>query len=294
MMTSTAPRADLRALARPSGAFAMLAVDQREGLRAMMAEFQDGPVTDRQMSDFKMAALRALTPHASAALLDREFAWDRAIAERVVAPGCALIAAGDTLIPGPGEIVAEARIDEAVVPAKVRAEGAVALKLLVIWRPDEPPEPRLALVDDFVARCRAAGLISIVEPVCRKRRDGQPWNTAEGILPAARELGNRGADIYKAEMPLFGKGAEAEVRRACAELTRTVNGPWVVLSSGVAPDDFPQAVEWACREGAAGFLAGRAVWRTVIGRPDIEAALKEDAVPRLQRLAEVVDRAVGG
>jgi sulfofructosephosphate aldolase len=293
-MTSPAQRGALGALARPSGAFAMLAVDQREGLRAMMAEFQDGPVTDRQMSDFKMAALRALTPHASAALLDRELAWDRAVAERAVAPGCALIAAADVLLPGPGELVAESRIDEAVVPAKVRADGAAALKLLVIWRPDEPPEPRIALVDDFVARCRAAGLVSIVEPVCRKRRDGQAWNTAEGILPAARELGGRGADIYKAEMPLFGKGPEAEVRRACAELTRTVTGPGVVLSSGVEPDAFPQAVEWACREGASGFLAGRAVWRTVLGQPDIEAALRQDAVPRLQRLAEVVDRVVGG
>ena len=292
-MTSTAPRPDLSVLARPSGAFAMLAVDQREGLRAMMAEHQDGPVTDRQMADFKMAAMRALTPYASAVLIDRELAWDRAVAERAVAPGCALIAAADVLLPGPGELVAESRIDEAVIPAKVRADGAVALKLLVIWRPDDPPEPRLALVDDFVARCRAAGLASIVEPVCRKPRDGRAWNPADGILPAARELGGRGADIYKAEMPLFGKGAEAEVRRACAELTRTVKGPWVVLSSGVAPDDFPQAVEGACREGASGFLAGRAVWRTVIGRPDIEAALRTDAVPRLQRLAEVVDRATG-
>ncbi|MGG5820099.1 aldolase [Falsiroseomonas sp. HW251] len=293
-MTSTAPKADLRALARPSGAFAMLAVDQREGLRAMMAAFQQAPVTDRQMADFKMAALRALTPHASAALLDRELAWDRAIAEGAVAPGCAKIVAADVLLPGNGELVSESSIDDLVVPATVKAQGAVALKLLVIWRPDDPPEPRIALVQDFVARCRAGGLISIVEPVGRKRRDGIAWNHADGILPAARELGGLGADIYKAEMPLFGKGSESEVRRACAELTRTVQGPWVVLSSGVEPDDFPQAVDWACGEGASGFLAGRAVWRTVIGKPDIEAALRTDAVPRLQRLAEVVDRAVAG
>lgn len=291
-MTSTATRTDLRALARPSGAFAMLAVDQREGLRAMMAEHQPGPVTDRQMSDFKMAALRALTPFASAALLDRELAWDRAIAEGAVAPGCALIAAADVLLPGNGELVAESRIDEQVVPAKVKADGGVALKLLVIWRPDDPPAQRVALVEDFVARCRAAGLVSIVEPVCRKPRDGRAWDPAAGILPAAQELGGLGADIYKAEMPLLGKGSEAEVRQACAEMTRTVKGPWVVLSSGVAPDDFPMAVERACREGASGFLAGRAVWRTVIGRPDVEAALREDAVPRLQRLVEVVDRVV--
>jgi sulfofructosephosphate aldolase len=63
-MPRTTLKAELRSLARASGAFAMLASDQREGLRAMMAEKQNGPVTDRQMSDFKMAALRALTPYA--------------------------------------------------------------------------------------------------------------------------------------------------------------------------------------------------------------------------------------
>lgn len=284
---------DLRTLARPSGAFAMLAVDQREGLRAMMAERGGGPVSDAQMSDFKMAALRALTPYASAALLDRALSWDRALAEGAVAPGCALIAAADELLPGPGELLADSRIDAELDPAHIRGGGGVALKLLVVWRPDGDAAIRTALVDDFVARCRAANLLSIVEPVCRAPRDGRAFELASGILPAARELGGRGADLYKAEMPLFGQGAEADVRRACAELTRTVNGPWVVLSSGVAPDAFPRAVEWACREGAAGFLAGRAVWRTTLTAADVEVALRDDAVPRLRRLCDVVDRVIG-
>ena len=283
---------DLTVLARPSGAYAMLAVDQREGLRAMMTETSGRPTTDAQMSDFKMAAARALTPHASAVLLDRELAWDRALWERAVAPGCALIAAADTLLPAHGELVGEVELDDAVVPDRIRAEGAVAMKLLVIWRPDQPAGPRLALVDDFIARCRAGGLISIVEPVCRKPLDGRAWQPGEGILDAARELGARGQDIYKAEMPRLAKGTEAEVRGDCEALTRSVEGPWVVLSSGVAPDDFPGAVEWACKGGASGFLAGRGVWRTVIGAPDVERALREDAVPRLQRLCEVVDRVV--
>jgi sulfofructosephosphate aldolase len=147
------------------------------------------------------------------------------------------------------------------------------------------------MVDDFIGRCRAAGLISIVEPVSRRPRDGRAWDVSDGILAAARELGARGADLYKGEVPLHGKGGEAAVRAQCAEMTRTIDGPWVVLSSGVSPDAFPLAVEWACKEGASGFLAGRAVWRNVIGQSDTEQALVEDAVPRLQRLCDVVDRA---
>jgi sulfofructosephosphate aldolase len=281
-----------KALTRASGAFAMLAIDQRESMRAMFDEYQKTPVTDQQLTEFKLAALRALTPLASAVLIDRQFAWRQAVDQKAVAAGCGLIAAADEFIPSADEIVSDVRIDEAVKPAAVKSDGAAALKLLVLWRPDESAQARQAMVQDFVARCKNAGLLSIIEPVSRKPRDGRPWDVNDGIQAAAEELGDLGADLYKAEVPLHGKGGERAVREASARLTRTIQSPWVVLSSGVSPDDFPQAVEWACREGASGFLAGRAVWRNVIGTPDIPRALTQDAAVRLSRLCEVVDRVV--
>ena len=279
-------------LTRPSGAFAMLAIDQRESMRTMFGQHQKKAVSDQQLTDFKLSALRALTPLASAVLIDRQFAWRQAIDQKAVAPGCGLIAAADDFIPSADEIVADVRIDEAVNPMAVKADGAVALKLLVLWRPDESADARRNLVNDFIGRCRQAGLISIIEPVSRKPRDGRDWDVNDGIQAAADELGDLGADLYKAEVPLYGKGGERAVREASARLTRTIQSPWVVLSSGVSPDDFPQAVEWACREGASGFLAGRAVWRNVIGSQDLGRALIEDAASRLSRLCDVVDRVV--
>ncbi|WP_198083438.1 aldolase [Variovorax sp. E3] len=288
-MSKTSP---LSALTRPSGAFAMLAIDQRESMRAMFAEKQSGTVTDAQLVDFKLAALRALTPYASAVLIDHEFGWKPAIAAKAVAPTCGLIAAADRFIASADELVSNVVIDEEVDPATMKEDGAVALKLLVSWRPDEPAQTRIDMVNDFVARCRTAGLISIIEPVSKKARDGRIWDMNLGIAAAARELGGLGADLYKAEVPRHGKGGEKAVRDECAQLTTIIQGPWVVLSSGVAPDDFPRAVEWACKEGASGFLAGRAVWRNVIGSADVEKSLRDDAVVRLQRLCEVVDRVV--
>ena len=290
-MSQTAER-DLSALVRPSGAFAMLAVDQREGLRAMLAQHQQGPVPDSALTAFKLQAMRALTPHASAVLIDRELAWRQAIDSGVVAPNCGLIAAADVLLPGPGELVGDVTIDDLVVPDAVRADGAVAMKLLVLWRPGAPVEPVVAMVDDFVGRCRDGGLISVIEPVTRAPRDGGAWDREAAILEAAVALGRRGADIYKCEVPYHGQGTETDIRAACAAITHAVGSPWVVLSSGVPQDAFPQAVEWACREGASGFLAGRGIWAGTIGTPDVERALREDAVPRLQRLCDVVDRAV--
>ncbi len=280
------------ALTRPSGAFAMLAIDQRESMRAMFGEYQKTPVSDQQLTEFKLAALRALSPLASAVLIDRQFAWRQAIDQHAVAPSCGLIAAVDEFIPSAHEIVSDVVIDEKIDPLAVKADGALALKLLVLWRPDESAEIRKDMVRDFIGRCRKAGLLSIIEPVSRKPRDARPWDTNEGIQAAAKELGHLGADLYKAEVPLYGRGGERAVREASARLNDTIRGPWVVLSSGVSPDDFPQAVEWACQEGASGFLAGRAVWRNVIGSSDIPRALIYDAAVRLQRLCDVVDRVV--
>ena len=165
------------------------------------------------------------------------------------------------------------------------------VRRLVIGRPDEPADKRLAMVERFVQGCRRAQLVSIIEPISRKPRDGRPWDWDAGVLSAANELGNCGADLYKAEMPLHAEGEEAAVRRICSALTRTIASPWVVLSSGVKQDNFPRAVELACGEGASGF-PGRAVWRGVIGSTDLRRALQKDAAARLCRLCEIVDQTV--
>lgn len=293
-MTSAPPtsRPDLTALQRPSGAYAMLAVDQREALRNMFAEHQDEPVTDEQVTRFKLAATRILTPYASAVLVDRQFAFDRVVDEGAVAPGCGLIAAADAFSSAHGELVGHVEIDDGVDPRRVKEQGAVAMKLLVLYRPDGGAAERIAMVEEFVDRCRRHELISIIEPVSRPPLDGSSWDWDTGVIEAARELGRLGADLYKAEVPRHGQGDPDDIRRRCAAITEAVDSPWVVLSSGVPQDVFPTAVELACSEGASGFLAGRAVWASCIAAPDVERDLQEAAVPRLQRLGELVDAAV--
>jgi sulfofructosephosphate aldolase len=286
------PAPDLSALARPSGGFAMLAIDQREAMRDMFAAHQAEPVSDEQVTAFKLAAARILTPYASAVLVDRQFAFDRVVAESAVAPGCGLIAAADLFAPAHGELVGEVTIDRAVDPLRVKQQGAVAMKLLVLYRPDIPAQGRIAMVEEFVAICRAAGMISIIEPVSRPPLSGGDWDWDAGVLAAAEELGNRGADLYKAEVPMHGQGDPDEIRRRCARISASVGSPWVVLSSGVPQNVFPTAVELACAEGASGFLAGRAVWASCIGAADVERELAEAAAARLRRLRDIVDAAV--
>jgi sulfofructosephosphate aldolase len=276
----------LDALARESGTFLMVAMDQRESLRTMLAE-HGHDATDDLIVQFKLAVTRELSPHASALLVDSEYGWfDRIVSERLVAPSCGLIMAVDALDQEPGAIVEDTLLDETVDVSAAAAAGVVALKLLVIWRDDAERARRIEMSHAFSELARRHGLLSVLEPVVR----GPEGFDREGsIVEAARELSVTGCDLYKCQVPLAGKGDPAEITRWAREIDAATDCPWVVLSQGVDPADFPSAVEAACKGGASGMLAGRAVWTATLGAEDPTQLLREHSVPRLEQLGAIVD-----
>jgi sulfofructosephosphate aldolase len=277
----------LDALARESGTFLMVAMDQRESLRTMLEERHGAPVTDERLAAFKLAVTRELSPSASALLVDSEYGWfDRIVGEGLVAPSCGLILAVDALQQEPGQIVEDTELDGSVDVAAAARAGVVALKLLVIWRDDEQRQRRLEMSRRFVELAAAHGLLSVLEPVVR---GPEGFDKEAAIVEAARELGAVGPSLYKAQVPLEGRGPAGEITRWCRELDAVLPCPWVVLSQGVAPDDFPRAVEAACKGGASGMLAGRAVWTATLDAADPTELLRGHSVPRLGELAAIVD-----
>ncbi|EPN9528799.1 sulfofructosephosphate aldolase [Cronobacter malonaticus] len=280
----------LKEIARPSGGFAMLAVDQREAMRLMFAAAGAAtPVADAVLTDFKLNAARVLSPYASAILVDRQFCYPQVVKQKAIAESCAMIVAADQFIPGNGIPVDSVTLDDAVDAQAVRQQGGKALKLLVLWRSDEDSQQRLAMVKAFNEKCHAQGLLSIIEPVVRPPRRGDKFDREQAIIAAAKELGDSGADLYKVEMPLSGRGDASTLLGASQKLNDQINMPWVILSSGVDEKLFPRAVRIAMSAGASGFLAGRAVWSTVIGLPDTDMMLRDVALPKLRRLGEIVD-----
>lgn len=280
----------LKDITRPSGGFSMLAVDQREAMRLMFAAAGvPAPVTDRQLTDFKVNAAKILSPYASAILVDQQFCYHQVVEQNAIAKSCAMIVAADAFIPGNGIPVDSVVIDKNVDAQAVKRDGGKALKLLVLWRSDEDPAQRLEMVRNFNQLCHANGLLSIIEPVVRPPRRGDVFDREQAIIEAAKELGDSGADLYKVEMPLYGKGTQQDLLNASQTLNEQINMPWVILSSGVDEKLFPRAVSVAMQAGASGFLAGRAVWSSVVGLPDTELMLRDISVPKLQRLGEIVD-----
>lgn len=278
----------LARLARPSGTFAMVAMDQRESLRTMLAE-EGHPADDAALTAFKLQVAEVLAPLASAFLIDRHYAYAELVRSRSLPAGCGLILAADALTQPPGGAVEDTELDAEIDPERARRDGVVALKLLIIWKRDGQEERRVETAHRFVELCRGAGLLSVLEPVAVPA-PGRDFDLDAGILDAATALGPLGPSLYKAQVPRRGRGSAAELAAACERLDRRLARPWVVLSNGVAAEDFPGAVEAACRAGASGMLAGRALWRDAIATADPAAALRTMSVDRLRRLAETVDR----
>jgi sulfofructosephosphate aldolase len=294
-MTAETPTATqpigLARIARPTGALAMVAMDQRESLRAMFDAAGRGRPADPVLVDFKTDVARVLGPLASGFLIDRHYGYERV---RDLLPHSAgLILAADALEQADGGPVEETDLDESVLAPEFDLGGVAALKLLIIWRRDERREARAALAECFITAARERGLLSVLEPVVRAtpaELEAGTWDLDEAIREAARELAPLRPSLYKAQVPLAGRGSADEQRAASAALGGCIPGPWVVLSQGVDPERFLPAVEAACRGGASGFLAGRALWSDVVGADDVPALLRERSVPRLEALVEVVDR----
>lgn len=160
----------IKDITRASGGFAMLAVDQREAMRLMFAAAgAKTPVADSVLTDFKVNAAKILSPYASAVLLDQQFCYRQAVEQNAVAKSCAMIVAADDFIPGNGIPVDNVVIDKKINAQAVKRDGAKALKLLVLWRSDEDAQQRLDMVKEFNELCHSNGLLSIIEPVVRRR-----------------------------------------------------------------------------------------------------------------------------
>jgi sulfofructosephosphate aldolase len=272
----------LDALARDKGTFLMVAMDQRESLRTMLVDHGRDP-TDERMARFKLAVARELAPHASGFLMDRHYGLDQVA--RFLPPSCGLILAVDSLVQEPGAPVEDTALDgKADIPA-AKALGAVALKLLVIWRDDDRRSQRIELSRSFVELAAAHDLLSVLEPVVRVADEQRE----AAIVAAARELGALRPSLYKCQVPLAGRGDPDEIARHAREIDDALPCPWVVLSQGVDPADFPHAVEAVCKGGASGVLAGRAVWTSALDTDHPVELLRTESVPCLERLGAIVD-----
>jgi len=259
------------------------------------------------MVDFKLDLCQAVAPFASAILLDPEYGAGQAIAAGLM-PGSKglLVSLEKTGYTGDSA----ARIIE-LLPGwsvkKAKKMGASAVKLLIYFRPDlkDIASKQLDLVAGLADQCLEEDIAFLVESVSypiEEERINQGGTSSRKfaeikpglVIETARQITALPIDVLKAEFPADIKFEqdEGKLLGLCKELNRASRLPWVLLSAGVDFESFRKQVKIACKAGASGFLAGRALWQEGVRIRSREKKLdffQNTAVPRLKELSEIAD-----
>lgn len=275
-------RAALAPMLDDGGRFAILALDHRDSLRAEFDAVHPERVALDDLVRFKVDVVEAFGARPSAVMLDPETSIDQILGAGLLAPGvgslCALEAQGYL-----GTETVANRLLEGWDPARARAVGANAAKLLVLYRPDRGAvtDAQDELVRTVVDGCGAVGLPVFVEPV--------PYDIADVddrervVLRSAERLGGLGPDVLKLPFP-SDRAHPERWAAACRRIGEVTDVPWAVLSWGAPFETFLQQTEVACAHGCSGFMAGRAIWGESIHARDRGTHLRAVAIPRFDAL----------
>ncbi len=286
-MTDTSESSELAALARPSGGFAMVAVDARGSMRAILRD-AGVPNDDASFADFKTRAADAAAVSASAVLCDPVYGHAAIEMMRTGHPHAGLVVAVDRFDEPRHGPLQESSLDPAALDWGAKP-GVHALKLYLIYRRDQDPRLRVSDARRFVERCRELGVTSLIEGVVADAAQDPFFD--DTLARAAEEFGAFGPDLYKTHMPTLGQGADSVIEIGARRITEACGRPWVVLSNGVRRERFATALAVACGAGASGMLAGRAVWGDAVGLVDPDE-FRRVVDERVRELSSIIDAAV--
>ena len=308
----------LQRISDGQGRFLMLAADQRPPIKNVIARFfPDGSAPYDEVARFKRLLVHSLQVRASAVLLDPYYCLSGAL--HALDPGKGLVM---TLEDSQFQETAGGRLSSVIdgwSVGKIKRMGADAVKVLAWYRPDAESQV-IEHQRNFVRRigdeCRRFDIPYLLEllvyPLPGEAEAGKGYEEMSGkktehVLDSVLEFADPsyGVDIFKLECPITSKQFPAQgapgSSQALAlfeEINRIVDRPWVMLSAGASAEDFYNVLEHACRAGACGFLAGRAIWQQAFSAyPDwtsVQEGLQRDSLAYLERLCALTESTATG
>jgi len=280
----------MNALSNNNGVIAAAAMDQRGSLRKSIAGAKGVPqdqINDDMMAEFKVAVSRALTPHASAILLDPEFGLPAA---RARSRNAGLLLAYeesgyDNNKPG--------RMPDLLphLSAKrIKDLGADAVKILLYYSPFEDADRndiKQAFIERIGSECDAEDIPFFLEFVVYDPQGGDEKGLEfakkkpESVIKSMEEFGKPQykVDVLKVEVPVNAeyvagssvyKGQAAYSRDQALDYYRkaadTAQKPFIYLSAGVTNAQFVESLNMASEAGTdySGVLCGRATWSSAV------------------------------
>lgn len=286
----------LQQCSTPSGAISILAMDHRTGLERMLQETNPVKVKDQNLVDFKEDVVRLVSPASSAVLLDPEYGITHAVQSGALPTNIGLIATIDESGYFGESTARHSRILPGWSVEKASRLGASGIKLLVYYHPRSSTAGEIEdLVKKVAKDCRQYDMPFFLEtlsyPISNSEKKLSPEERQWVVLETARKLSPMGANILKTEFPvdISVDADDASWGKACAELTRVSEIPWILLSAAVAYEKYLQQVKVACDAGASGVAVGRAVWVEAVklNREERQSFLEDVVFDRMNSITEL-------
>ena len=313
----------LKALSNSRGVIAAAAMDQRGSLQKALAQSRGVDVkaiTPAIMSEFKVAVSKALTPHASAILLDPEFGLDAAHARSSNA-GLLLayeLSGYDNTRPG--------RLPDLLPHVSVKRIvdwGADAVKILIYYTPHDTQEVndiKHAFIERIGAECETYEIPFFLEFVGYDPKGGDEKgfdfarHKPEIVKKSMEEFSKPQyhVDVLKVEVPINAefvegsavyKGQKAysrdEALKHFREAASIAAKPFIYLSAGVSNAQFIESLNMAAEAGTdfSGVLCGRATWKEGVpvyakqGLKALEEWLAKDGVRNINAVNDALKTA---
>ena len=313
----------LNALSNDKGVIAAAAMDQRGSLRKSIAKAKgvgEDQISDDMMTEFKVAVSKALTPHASAILLDPEFGIPAAKARSQNA-GLLLAyeeSGYDNTKPG--------RLPD-LLPhlsvKRIKELGADAVKILIYYTPFDTSDVndiKHAFIERIGAECDTYEIPFFLEFVGYDPKGGNEKGfefakiKPEVVLKSMQEFGKPQykVDVLKVEVPVNAefvegssvfKGQAAYSRKEALDYYRkaaeVAEKPFIYLSAGVGNAQFVESLNMAAEAGTdySGVLCGRATWSNGIpvyaknGVKALEDWLADEGVKNINAVNDAIGSA---
>jgi len=287
---STGKRKRLEAVSDSRGVIGALAIDQREALRSLFSaemKVEKSLVPRKQLEEFKSIVVRALSPHASAVLLEPEYGL-HAASQR--APSSGLLMAYEVSGYDPAVPSRLPRLLEHWSVRRLVDVGAHCVKVLLYYSLSDAPEiqeRKCVWVERVGAECAGCDVPFFLEIVPYQEavdeKSPQFARRKPGILTSAMGEFSRPhycVDVLKVGVPVTmayvegssaSSGAFVHTRAEALELFRNAaaatSKPFLFLSAGVSNRAFNDALELASEAGVhfCGVLCGRATWKDGVG-----------------------------
>jgi len=293
----------LQQVANKDGIFVICAMDHRGSLQSMINREHPEQVSYDKMVERKLELCSTLGKYASAVLLDPIYGAAQCISHSALPNNIGLLVSIEASGYNSEKEGRLTKLLENWTVKKIKQMGASAVKILVYYRPDlkQIANKQMNTVNTLAQECIKYDIPFLVEPVSypigEEAQDPVKFaqKKEELTIKIADDITALPIDVLKTEFPadLQYQKDESALMELCRRLDASSQVPWAILSRGVTFELFQKQVEIACRAGASGFVAGRAIWQEAMYIDNAQERvhyLSTIASDRLKKITDIANK----